>query len=163
MNKDQNTKEELKTVRSSAQEVMTSLRETLWTLHNKTITNHDLIDKLKVYIKKHLLIDHRISDNSIHEYVLSNDVVLALYRCVQEIINNANKHSKAKSANILFSSSENLKFSFRISDDGIGFEEKEKEESYGLRNLRSRLKEINAELVISTKENEGTTITINYF
>ncbi|MBK7667616.1 MAG: tetratricopeptide repeat protein [Sphingobacteriaceae bacterium] len=43
--------EDLQQIKSSAQEVMTSLRETLWTLNNKSITNVDLIDKLKLYIK----------------------------------------------------------------------------------------------------------------
>jgi signal transduction histidine kinase len=135
----------------------------LWTLNNQTITNYDLTDKLKVYIKKHLIIPNKINDASLKEQVLSNDVVLALYRCVQEIINNTNKHSKASHVNIHFSSSEILKFNISIEDDGIGFEEKEQEESYGLRNLRSRLRDINAELVISSEKNKGTTISINYF
>ena len=162
LNSDLTDKEDLKNVKSSAQDVMTSLRETLWTLNNKSITNHDLIDKLKVYIKKYLLIPNKISDNSPNEYVLQNDAVLAIYRCVQEIINNINKHSEAKNVNIIFSSSENSKFNIALEDDGIGFTEVEKEESYGLRNLRFRLKEINAELNISSEKDKGTRIVINY-
>jgi two-component system NarL family sensor kinase len=162
LNNEQETKEEIKTIKSSAQEVMTSLRETLWTLNNKSITNYDLIDKLKVYIKKHLLTENKISDNSPNEFVLSNDAVLALYRCVQEIINNINKHSRANHVNVNFSSSESVKFSITIEDNGIGFKEKQKEDSYGLRNLRSRLEKINAELILSSEPDKGTKISIHY-
>jgi two-component system, NarL family, sensor kinase len=161
-NSEQGTKEDLETVNSSAKEVLTSLRETLWTLNNKSITNIDLIDKLKVYIKKHLLIPNKITDDSKTEHILLNDAVLALYRCVQEIINNTNKHSKANNANIIFTSSEKIKFGIMIQDDGIGFTAEEKEESYGIRNLKSRLKDINGELDISSEINKGTSISINY-
>lgn len=162
INNSQNSTEEIKTVKSSAQEVMTSLRETLWTLNNNAITNHDLIDKLKVYIKKHLLISNRITDRSDNEYILPNDAVLSLFRCAQEIINNINKHSHAKNVIIIFSSCDANKFDMMIEDDGIGFEENEQKESYGLRNLRSRLAEINARLDISSLKNNGTSIHIKY-
>lgn len=153
---------DLAEVKVSANEVMSSLRETLWTLNTKKITNIDLVDKLKVYIKKHLLINHKINDLVIDEFVLSNEVVLALYRCVQELVNNTNKHSKASKVKIEFSATNACKLMFMISDNGVGFESKEKEENYGLRNIKNRLKEINAIMKIDTKIGEGTSVIITY-
>jgi two-component system NarL family sensor kinase len=154
--------EDLRQIKSSAQEVMTSLRETLWTLNNKSITNVDLIDKLKIYIKKHLLVESKISSEEIIETVLPNEVVLSLYRCVQEIINNINKHSKATSVSVKFITTLTNKFGLVIIDNGIGFEADNKEDNYGIRNLKNRMLQINAELVIKSQLNQGTTVELYY-
>lgn len=157
----QRDKTELTKVKKSAQEAMLNLRETLWTLHNPNITNIELADKLKSYIKKYSLIPTKIIDKIETELELPNEAILSIYRCVQEIINNANKHSQASKINIEFND-KNAAFFVSIEDNGIGFIEKEKAESYGLRNIRSRLAEIGAELNIESNPNIGTKIEITY-
>ncbi|MFN5417609.1 MAG: sensor histidine kinase [Flavobacteriia bacterium] len=147
-------------VKESAQEIMGGLRETLWALNSKEITNIDLIDKLKVYIKKHALIPFKIEDKIELEHIIPNESALAIFRCSQEIINNCNKHSEAKNLKIQFNTAENILIQLIFCDDGIGFDLKEKSEHYGLKNLKSRLEEIAAIFEISSKLGEGTNYEI---
>jgi len=161
-NLNEESKKELSLLKTSAQEVMSGLRETLWTLNAKSISNFDFCDKLKVYIKKHLLCECVITDTITEEYIIPNEDVLALYRCCQEIINNINKHSKATKVTIIFISDTKTKLGIITEDNGVGFTESEKEESYGLRNIKARMSKINAEVSILSKINEGTKIELKY-
>lgn len=154
---------ELASLKDSSQEVMSGLRETLWTLNSKSISNIDLCDKLKVYIKKHLLCPHVFKDELVFEYILPNEDVLAIYRCSQEIINNVNKHSNANKVEIGFFSSDKVKLKVWVYDDGIGMIEEKKNGSYGLRNIRTRLTQIGANLEINCEPGAGTQIIITYF
>lgn len=156
-------KKELLFLKDSSQEVMNSLRETLWTLNNKNISNTDLSDKLKVYLKKHILCSLKIIDVLKSEHIIPNEDVLAIFRCSQEIVNNINKHSNARSVKVEFHSDNNTKLQITIHDDGVGFEEVSKDESYGLRNIKNRLKEIGAQLQVNSSSGKGTTISITYF
>lgn len=160
--KDEIQKERLDKVKNAAQQAMLNLRETLWTLNNPNITNTELVDKLKAYIKRYSLIESQISEALNIEQEIPNEAVLAIYRCVQEIINNANKHSQASLITIDFKTSREQPFFITIKDNGIGYIETEKAESYGLRNIRSRLAEIGAKLNMQSNPNEGTRIEITY-
>lgn len=162
INNQTETNESLLQIKESAREVMTSLRETLWTLSSKTITNTDLCDKLKVYIKKRLLVPSEITDEIQKEITMNNDAVLAIYRCVQECINNINKHSGASSVVVVFFVPVNGIFGVEIRDNGIGFENLPTEENYGIRNLIHRMKSINASLAFESIPNKGTFIKITY-
>lgn len=154
-------KKPLNQVKSSAQQAMINLRETLWTLNNPSITDIELMDKLKNYVQRYSLVPCHFEESVEDESTLSSEIVLALYRCVQEIINNINKHSQAKSLSIFFDISP-ANFNIRIKDDGIGFLEIQKKESYGLNNIRARMTEIGATVTIDSKINAGTTVTLNY-
>lgn len=156
------SQEALIQIKNTSQEVMTSIRETLWTLNTKSIKNVDLTDKLKLYIKKHSVISSKIDDTITHEVVLPNDVVLSLYRCVQEIINNGNKHSKALSLKIQFYSTEKVRFGFIYCDNGIGFSRKSNEESYGIRNIIQRIEKIGASVQFDSPKEGGVRIEIKY-
>jgi signal transduction histidine kinase len=103
-----------------------------------------------------------ITDSLSTECILPNEDVLAIYRCAQEIANNINKHSEAQTVKIEFYSDENTKLKISFLDDGVGFEEENKEDSYGLRNIRNRLKDIGAKLEINSVKGRGTSVTIIY-
>ena len=155
-------KVELLFLKDSSQDVMNRLRETLWTLNDKSISNTDLCDKLKVYLRKYILCTLNITDSLSTECILPNEDVLAIYRCAQEIANNINKHSEAQTVKIEFYSDENTKLKISFLDDGVGFEEECKEDSYGLRNIRNRLKDIGAKLEINSVKGRGTLVMIIY-
>lgn len=155
-------KAEVIQLKETAQDVISGLRETLWTLNTKSISNIDLCDKLKVYIKKHLFCSLKINDQLNHEFEIPNEDVLTLYRCSQEIINNINKHSKAKTVIVQFISSVENELTMVFTDDGVGFNFVEKDESYGLRNLKARMEKINGELLVNSSPGKGTEIKISY-
>lgn len=154
-------REDLIQVKESAQEVMGDLRETLWALNTRQISNYDLADKLKVYLKKHALIPVSIRENLEDEKNIPNESALAIFRCCQEIINNSNKYSEAKQLQVSISSSLDSCFEITISDDGKGFDQDEKEGRYGLRNIKSRMKEIQADFSLLTAPGQGTEIKIS--
>ena len=155
-------KVELLFLKDSSRDVMNRLRETLWTLNDKSISNTDLCDKLKVYLRKYILCTLNITDSLSTECILPNEDVLAIYRCAQEIANNINKHSEAQTVKIQFYSDANTKLKISFLDDGVGFEEENKEDSYGLRNIRNRLKDIGAKVEINSVKGRGTSVTIIY-
>lgn len=157
-----NNKTEIVQLKEAAQDVISGLRETLWTLNTKSISNIDLCDKLKVYIKKHLLCSLKINDQLNHEFEIPNEDVLTLYRCSQEIINNINKHSNAKTVVVDFISVTNNELTMVFIDDGIGFNFVDKNESYGLRNLKARMEKIKGVFLVKSSLGNGTEIKISY-
>lgn len=155
-------KAEVIQLKETAQDVISGLRETLWTLNTKSISNIDLCDKLKVYIKKHLFCSLKINDQLNHEFEIPNEDVLTLYRCSQEIINNINKHSNAKTVVVQFISSVENELTMVFTDDGVGFNFLEKDESYGLRNLKARMEKIRGVFLVKSSLGNGTEIKISY-
>lgn len=86
---------------------------------------------------------------------------LAVFRIIQELLNNAIKHSGAASIciNTRFSGDSNLMIS--VTDDGKGFELEEKMVTgLGLRNLESRTQLINANYKMKSTLGKGTTALI---
>ena len=92
---------------------------------------------------------------------LSEKVELAIYRIVQEILNNAIKHAKAHLIKIdlqIIQSNLNL----IIKDDGIGFNPDIIKVSNGIgwKNINSRLSMVNGTLKVKSGENKGTEISV---
>lgn len=93
---------------------------------------------------------------------LDKEKEIHLYRIVQEIINNAIKHSKAKNIFINFETVNSL-INICISDDGIGYDYNlltKENTGLGLRNILSRVEMLDGEIFIDTAIGEGTKYTI---
>ncbi len=80
-----------------------------------------------------------------------------LFRIVQEVINNASKHSGAKNFYI-----ENCVNDLEIilKDDGKGFDLEKVERGYGLNNIINRAKDINAKIDFGIQSGEYTRVRI---
>ncbi len=90
---------------------------------------------------------------------ITQEQALALFHITQEAINNVAKHSQAKSASVRLEASDRL-VSVEVRDDGIGFDpdREQAHERHGLRNMRDRARSVGAELHLTGKMNEGTTV-----
>lgn len=87
------------------------------------------------------------------------DTKINIYRIIQETIQNIIKHSKAKHVNLIFSkNTKNLVLT--ISDNGKGFNVKNKKKGIGLSNIKSRVEKLNGKLSINSEVNIGTTTII---
>ena len=87
-----------------------------------------------------------------------------LYRIVQELLQNAVKHSKAKNVLIQFIVNKEKELTIMYEDDGIGFDHNKayKNNGLGLINIENRIKLIEASIIYDTKQGgKGTTIIIN--
>lgn len=95
------------------------------------------------------------------QFRFDNKKELAVFRIVQELLNNAIKHSEATIIyiNTRFSPNNNLMIS--ITDNGKGFNLEEKlNTGLGLKNLESRTQIIGARFKMKSKPGKGTTAII---
>ena len=101
-------------------------------------------------------------ENTIDTVIQLNEVnELIIYRCIQELVNNAVKHSGANEIKIIFSQSAYL-FKVLIIDNGIGFEPSNSQNNgMGLMNIAERITLINGELDIQSIINKGSQITLS--
>lgn len=92
---------------------------------------------------------------------LSQKNSLTIYRIFQELINNAVKHSEATEVLVQYLV-EDGKISITVEDNGKGFTEEEriKNGSMGLSNLKTRVAYLNGEIDFVSSPNEGTTVHI---
>lgn len=88
---------------------------------------------------------------------------LALYRVVQEVLTNIVKYANASSVRITESCSENA-YLLEIADNGKGFIPSEKDltkpGSLGLKNIRSRIQQVNGRISYLPNAPKGTIVTI---
>lgn len=92
---------------------------------------------------------------------------LALYRVVQELVNNTMKHAEATRISMVMncisaSPPDNEdRYMLMIGDNGKGFDTETKEyKGLGMRNIESRLSMINADYNFESRPGEGTNVTI---
>lgn len=85
----------------------------------------------------------------------------ALYRIIQETVNNALKYSRAPKINISLSGSQDVKAV--VSDSGIGMPKESADSGYGIgwRNIRSRVELLRGLLDVKSAPGEGTTVSIS--
>ena len=146
---------------------ITELRDTIWAMNKSSISVEDLQIRITNFIDNAQLAVHGITFefsidpnvNSAHEFTSVEG--MNVYRIIQEAVNNAVKYAQAKQI-IVHLKEENSVLFFNITDDGKGFSVAEVHLGNGLNNMQKRASEIGAEIIIDSKENQGTTVLIKY-
>ncbi|WP_462413117.1 sensor histidine kinase [Neobacillus sp. Marseille-QA0830] len=97
------------------------------------------------------------------EHPLNEDQILGLYRIVQELLNNANKHSKAEKVTMILTSHHDH-FHFSYMDDGIGVDLTDlKEGSFkhmGIAGIENRVLSLDGEVELYSAPREGLQVDI---
>jgi signal transduction histidine kinase len=88
----------------------------------------------------------------------SQDVETAVYFCALEALNNVAKYAEATRA-VVFLSQVDGTLTFRVSDDGAGFDTGRTSSGTGLQGMADRLEAIGGELVVESEPGRGTTVT----
>lgn len=146
-----------------ARDTMQQLRETIWAINKEEISVSALKDKIQEHLSK-LSAAVGTIHFSVHlseqtNIVLKPSQAIHIFRLVQESLNNAIKHSGAKSIEVTLSISEEKYLFVTIRDDGKGFDTNETFDGhYGLENMKSRVNEMGGKLLISSKAAAGTEI-----
>jgi len=91
---------------------------------------------------------------------LSPDMEIALYRLLQELLNNIVKHASAQKAEVSIIRAGHL-LMLSVSDDGKGIRSAHKKNGLGLQNIASRIRSYNGKLIVNTKAGKGTGVTIS--
>lgn len=93
------------------------------------------------------------------------NIEIAVYRIVQEALNNIQKHARASKAKVSLAE-ENNQLELSITDNGVGFNPDEVEESRkslihnGVENMKTRVSLLNGSFRLTTLQGEGTDIFI---
>jgi signal transduction histidine kinase len=99
--------------------------------------------------------------NSTLNLQLNSQQSVALFRIVQEALNNVVKHSSATKVEVTLNIKEN-KLTLEVIDNGIGFDKNNKKnnDSYGLMGMKERIYLLEGELIIDSKKDSGTAVKV---
>lgn len=98
-------------------------------------------------------------DDTINWDEVSNKKKIHIYRIIQESLHNIYKHAGATQVDISFKLKKNVIW-LTLIDNGSGFDVGKAKSGIGLKNMNSRIKEINGVMDITSKKDTGTTVTI---
>lgn len=99
------------------------------------------------------------------ERQLPSTIEVALFRIIQEAVQNAKKHAQANRIDVHLDYGPEV-ITATVKDDGIGFNVDEvqregyKRQSFGLMNMRERVELLDGEFSINSKEGSGTEIKV---
>ena len=98
-------------------------------------------------------------DPSIDWENMSNICKVNIYRIIQEALQNINKYSHAKEAEVEVTLRKE-KLLIIITDDGVGFDPEKAKGGIGLKNLKKRTDALNGKLKISSEPGKGAVVEV---
>jgi signal transduction histidine kinase len=150
-------------LKSNAAEIMSSLRETIWTLSKERISLTGITDRFKTYIQKiipaYSNIKVEINENIITDQHFSPLQALNIFRILQEAFTNALKHSDASVISCFFESNGMLYMG--IKDNGVGIKNINYDKGNGISNMRSRAAESGLHVKIENDPGGGTSVVLS--
>ncbi|WP_295671290.1 tetratricopeptide repeat-containing sensor histidine kinase [uncultured Mucilaginibacter sp.] len=153
----------LEKIKSSSYTIMESMSDIVWAINPANDHLENTILKMKEFaitILEPAGISFAFNEESqLADLKLGVDERKNLYLIFKEAINNIAKYSGASRADIEVKKIDS-QFSIRITDNGKGFDGSKQYNGNGLKNMRSRAAEMNADFNISTKPAEGTSICV---
>ena len=156
---------DLSNLRQSEKLVATAAEETRRIAHNmlpETLLRLGLDEALKEYSRT--ITDSKLLQVEYESMGMGARVdasaELAIYRVIQELVNNIIKHAKATHAFIQLHRHNNV-LSITIEDDGQGFDTKsQQKDGIGLANIKSRINYLNGSVNIKSDKEKGTSVYI---
>lgn len=148
--------DELKTIEED-------IRKVSHELNTDFVSGSGFIDIIKTLVETQTKV-YKLSytlnyDDVINWDEVSNKTKIHIYRIVQESLHNIYKHANAFNVNISFKLKNNV-ICLNMTDDGSGFDVDKAKSGIGLKNMNSRINEINGTIHITSKIDVGTTVTI---
>ncbi len=167
VDKKQNFDDELKKyiteIHGAAKISAEAIRDIVWFINPAS-------DQIANLVAKMVQTSNTMLSSIEHELIKSNfdvteklppNVKRNIFLIYKEILNNIIKHSQADFVSINIKQ-ENKKFEFSVTDNGVGITLDGNNDGNGLKNLKFRADQIDANLQISSKEMKGTKITLIY-
>lgn len=151
--------EELKNIESEIRSISHELNASSIT---KDIMYVDAVEKLlRDQCTLHNIAFELTSDNKIAWDKMSNNKKVHLYRIIQEALQNIMKHAQAKEVSVQFAQvMEGVRLT--ITDNGVGMNTTRIKKGIGLKNIKSRVRQIQGRLDINSELGKGTKITVNF-
>ncbi|KGX86786.1 sensor histidine kinase [Pontibacillus marinus] len=153
---------EIKDVRKMVRSALYEVRRIIYDLRPMALDDLGLVPTLKKYLATVEEYNSLQIDFSSHgeEKRLDSKYEVALFRLVQEAVQNALKHAEAKTIQVKFELKRN-NVNIVVKDDGKGFDTNEKKEkSFGIVGMKERIEMLDGEITIDSSIGEGTVIMI---
>lgn len=125
------------------------------------ITLQDSITELIESINLTKRLEITFMHQDIDQCPISDDLHLAIYRIVQEGLNNILKYAQAKQAHIVIKRKKN-ELLVMIADNGKGFDTRTKRKGIGITNIKTRAENLNASFRITSAPGKGCKIEISF-
>lgn len=117
----------------------------------------ELVDS--IHLTNKLEISYSI--NGMHEVPISQDMQLAIYRIMQEQLNNIIKHANATMVMIALACQED-QLILSIKDNGCGFEPHTKRRGIGITNIKSRAESLDGSFRLEAAPGRGCLIEVSF-
>lgn len=160
-----NVKQELNFVNEGMLDVIYEIRETCNELMPPFLKETGIIASLENLFKKAQLRTNIVVDfySDLNKHTLLNDeIALTIFRVVQELLNNAQKHSDATNVEFALFQQQNSLF-LTYKDNGNGIDEEKvttMKENIGFYGIKERIRSVNGKIELSNSTN-GVEIDIN--
>jgi len=132
------------------------------TLITPTIDDKDLVDNIDVMLhayRQASAIKIKTSFEAFDQSNVSSELKLAIYRIIQEQMNNILKHAKASTVEVYLESDvDNVTLS--VKDNGIGMELSKKSTGIGLLNIRTRASVFNGKVQFESAPQQGVELKV---
>jgi len=139
---------------------LTDVRQTAHRLMPQWLLKHGLVKAVELYCEQ---VRRATSKNISFEYLgyvgdMGHRLHLMLYRCIQELLENAVRHSGASAILVQLSGHEDL-LQVCVEDNGNGFDRSGTEEGIGIAHITRGIEHIGGKVDISTAPGKGTSVT----
>ncbi len=151
--------QQLQQTQQITQNTIKELRSTVWLINQQSFGLEEFVVKLREYLKPYYGGTPTISiiNKSDKDYNLEAAVATNLFRIIQELVNNAIKHSEATTLAVDFIASQNT-LEASIKDNGKGYDLRASSAGYGLKNIQARTKAIKGSCRVETRIGQGTQV-----
>lgn len=160
-------RQELISLKDMVKNSLQDVRKIIFELRPMVLDDLGIIPALKRYIadfqeKNDISVDFKSTANT--RVRMSGTLEIAVFRIIQEALNNVSKHSHAQSVSVHVEQVESV-INIRVKDDGQGFKWEQamdpgKTDSYGLLGMRERVELLEGEFKINTSPGQGTDIFV---
>ncbi|MEY8850044.1 tetratricopeptide repeat protein [Psychroserpens sp. XS_ASV72] len=147
---------ELKTIEEDIRKISHDLNTDFVSGSGFTDIVSELIDKQTKAYQLEYAFDY---DDDISWELVSNKDKINIYRIIQEAMQNIYKHAEASKIKISIASKNNV-ILVSIEDDGKGFDVNKSKKGIGIKNINSRVNELDGTVDFDSEINKGTVITI---
>ncbi|GAA0449951.1 sensor histidine kinase [Alkalibacillus silvisoli] len=154
---------EMKDVKEMVRGALYEVRKIIYDLRPMALDDLGLVPTLRKYLSTiEEYHDIKVEFKSFgEEKRYAQKFEAAVFRLIQEGVQNAIKHAATSLIRVRFEESYN-KLNIHVVDEGKGFDMTEtKDDSFGLTGMRERVDMLDGEMNIKSKKDEGTRITIS--
>lgn len=152
---------ELSDLKKTVRNALSEVRRIIYDLRPMALDDLGIIPTLKKYISTTMEYNPDINItfwSSESEFSLPSDYEVAIFRLVQECINNALKHANASEITVKLEW-KSKRVNVVVRDNGKGFNQQEvKNDSFGLIGLRERVDLLNGTIELHSKIGQGTVV-----